>query len=463
MAKQKGTPEERVKAIREAVRVSKEYGWGEYKIHPHLRKKGLPASYPLIRQAVTASRAGTLEEMVSYQLTKALPKQGMEKPHGPETHYQFSENLETGEGKLIWFGPQIDDPQELLEFCQIDTKVWEVVKQEIKSHKTAMKLEDGKLQKPAAVSLVNIHVTLKKRHHELAIRKVADELLKRMEKAAPKYKTVRRAKQKEPHLLETAIVDAHVGARILKHQTGVEYSPEQAADSIPWAIQQLVYQARGYEIERVLFVLGGDNTHFDNFAKTTTKGTLMDDAMEAFSQAFVLTEQAVVQSVDWLLAKVASVEIVMVPGNHDRNVSFALSRVLRAHYRKAKDVSFIDSQQPRQYVQYGVNLIGFAHGDLGPPERSAKAMPHECREVWGETRVHEIHHGHLHMVKTEDRGSIICRFLPNLCPPNKYANDKGYLSQHGAYAYAYHRERGQLGRFSTPIRDMDQAKPVVVL
>jgi len=42
MAKQKGTPEERVQTIREIIRVREKYGWGEHRIHPHLRKAGLP-------------------------------------------------------------------------------------------------------------------------------------------------------------------------------------------------------------------------------------------------------------------------------------------------------------------------------------------------------------------------------------------------------------------------------------
>ncbi len=373
--------------------------------------------------------------------------------------FTFRPSESKGTATFHYFGPQVNDVPSLLRYCKVDLEIWEVVETVLKKHEGHMKISaDGKIEEGAQCTNVNIAVTLKKRKHEIAIKLVVDSVLKQMESHAFKYpirpNKISTLDFADPHLLEIAIVDPHIGALILASQTGKEYTPEQAAASIPWATEQLVHQSRGFKIERVVFLVGNDTLHFDNYQRTTTRGTPMGDAGLSYDQAFILAESAIIQSVDWLLANVAPVTIVVVKGNHDYASTLALGRVLQAWYRKCPDVDFVNTEQPRQYIEYGVNLIGFAHGDLGPPARSAAAMPDEAKEAWARTEIREIHHGHWHKNLTEEHGTTILRFLPTLCPPNKWANDKGFTSRKAAHGFLYHKTQGQLGIFSTPIRDM---------
>ena len=407
-----------------------------------------------------------LLEDIENQLTtrdKLLVREGFLPPEpisdDGSSEFTFRPNESKGTATFHYFGPEINDVPALLEFCKIDLEVWEVVESELKKHQGHMKISpEGNIEEPAQVTNVNISVKLKKRKHEIAIKLVAASVLKQMEDHAFRYPKGRRIRpgisSTDPHLLEIAIVDPHIGALILASQTGKEYTPEQAATSIPWATEQLVNQSRGFELEKVVFLVGNDALHFDNYQRTTTHGTLMGDAGLSYDQAFVLAESSIIQSVDWLLANVAPVTLVVVKGNHDYASTFSLGRVLEAWYRNCPDVDFINTEQPRQYVEYGVNLIGFAHGDLGPPARSAAAMPDEAKEAWARTEIREIHHGHFHKNLTEEHGTTTIRFLPTLCPPNKWANDKGFTSRRGAHGFLFHRTQGQLGIFSTPIRAM---------
>jgi hypothetical protein len=69
-----------------------------------------------------------------------------------------------------------------------------------------------------------------------------------------------------------------------------------------------------------------------------------------------------------------------VPGNHDPQTSYFLAKVLEAWFKNAKDVEINTEPKPRKYFLYGVNLIGFAHGDDEPLRDLPSLMANECRE-----------------------------------------------------------------------------------
>ncbi|HEC67046.1 MAG TPA: hypothetical protein ENI23_17355, partial [bacterium] len=293
-----------------------------------------------------------------------LEKEGFSSPDSDvsseadgSSQFTFRPNESKGTASFRYFGPEVNDVPTLLKLCKIDLDIWEEVETEIKSHQGHMKLTaEGNVEECVKAYNVNIRVKLRKKKHEIAIKLVAANILKQMEVHAfvyPKRPII--IPSSETHLLEIAIVDPHIGALILKSQTGKEYTPEQAAASIPWATEQLVRQSRGFKLERVIFLVGNDSLHFDNYQRTTTRGTLMGDAGLSYDQAFVLAESSIIQSVDWLLSNVAPVTLVVVKGNHDYASTLALGRVLEAWYRNCPDVDFINTEQPRQYVEYGVN------------------------------------------------------------------------------------------------------------
>lgn len=458
------------KTIQRIAKIHINEGIGERKIYARLSNEDLPVTYSLIRRVKEAVSDGTLPDLLEEELDREQEAKAESLGDGVEdgeSRVSFTENSKQGTGNFHYFGPEVEDIPALLEFCKVDLEMWEIVETEIKKHQGHMKITvAGNLEEPAQVTNVNIRVKLRKKNHEIEIKLVEKEILNRIERHAfeyPRRKIIHPSYSGDPHLLEIAIVDAHVGALILRSQTGKEYTPEQAAASVPWATEKLVYQARGYNIEEVLFLVGNDMLHFDNYQRTTARGTLMGDAGLTFSQAFTLAESSLICAIDYALANVAPVRVVVVQGNHDPVATFSLGRVLRAWYRNCPDVKFIDSEQPRQYVQYGVNLIGFAHGDLGSATKSAEVMADEAKDAWAQTEVREMHHGHFHTIKTQECGRITMRFLPTLCPPNKWANDKAFTGQRGAYAFAHHREQGQLGRFSTPIRTMKTESAVFSL
>ncbi len=450
-------------------------GMGESPISSILKKEGISPSSPYsIRPIITAILHGTFDEYIlllgqeeeNAAKRSIRNKARIKSTSHPENIFTVAEDTEAGRLLFTYVGDPITDIPQLLEQCKVDLTKWKIAEQHCKSWSGHMKISpDGKIEITHKVTNISLSVKLILAEKENALRDLVAQLLEDLDKKAPHYPTFKWSKKKEPHLLEIAIVDTHIGANILSYQTGGNWTPQDAADSVPWATQALVHRAGEMEIERVVFVMGNDHLHYDNFAKTTTSTRhVMPDTHIEFNTAFKLAKDSITQSVDWLIDNVAPVDVVIVPGNHDANSTMALGECLKSHYRHTPDaVRFIESPHPRRYIQYGVNLIGFAHGHVGKPERSVLAMPQEVMEAWASSRVQEIHHGHFHTIRTHDIGGIICRFLPSLCPATHWATKQGFLSQLGAYGFAYHREHGQVARFSTPLRDIKPLRKVLTV
>jgi hypothetical protein len=54
-------------------------------------------------------------------------------------------------------------------------------------------------------------------------------------------------------------------------------------------------------------------------------------------------------------------------------------------------------------------------------------MATECREIFGQTRFHEWHIGHIHQTKVIEKNGVRVRILPALCPPDAWHAEKGYV------------------------------------
>jgi hypothetical protein len=271
-----------------------------------------------------------------------------------------------------------------------------------------------------------------------------DELISRLEAAAPidpapPAPEVRRSGR----ALEVSIMDPHFGLRAFAGPAGADYSFEKA-ESLWWAsIWGILERAKQHgPFDRICFVLGNDLMHADNVFHTTTQGTGQPE-MDSWTATFIRVEELVLRTINLLLEHAAAVDVLVIPGNHDRQSAFALGRVVSAYYRHCNRVAVTSTGSPYSFWRFGVNLVGFDHGHSIKPSDLPGLMANECRDVWHDVWHCQWHCGDQHREAPQFGGhGITIKYLPSFVAWNEWHKIKGYSWSHRAALGFIYDERG---------------------
>lgn len=150
-------------------------------------------------------------------------------------------------------------------------------------------------------------------------------------------------------------------------------------------------------LDKLIYVIGGDLLNADTFSGTTTSGTPVDNSMtpvKAYAEAFEALFWAIYQ----LSTITSNLEVVYVPGNHDRLSSYHLAHALS----KAIDlptVTFNVEYSERKVITWGNNFFAFEHGDVNTKD-APMVYAFEFPQDWGATKYRTLYTGHYHMKKT---------------------------------------------------------------
>lgn len=241
--------------------------------------------------------------------------------------------------------------------------------------------------------------------------------------------------------------DFHWGKHGWVDEVGEHYGFDEARKRLMEKTQELVERLPGRP-EKIIVATGSDWFHVDTDGGTTTKGTPQD---MCGSPAEILMSgcRLAREHID-LLRQVAPVEVVFMPGNHDRMSSIALMMYLSAVYEDCNNCDVIVSPATRQYLRYGNTLMGFIHGDGA--RNLVELMSVEQRELWGKCEHHVWFHGHLHHQKVTEKGGAIIYQLPSLAGHDRYHYRNGYTtSRAGLSAHIIDSEKGVIGSLFAPV------------
>ncbi len=265
---------------------------------------------------------------------------------------------------------------------------------------------------------------------------------------APKP-ALRANKNKRDYALVVSPTDFHYGMFGWEDETGEPYNLEEAETRLMEKTERLV-EMLTHKPDKVIATVGSDWFHVDNHLGTTTKGTTQDMAgtpAQILMGGFDLARRHIE-----LLRCIAPVELICMPGNHDRHSTLALMMYLQAAFNHCDDVSVIVDAKPRQYCYYGSTLIGFTHGDGKSLRTLPQIMATEQRKEWGEHRYHLWFHGHLHHRKSEERGGCMIIQMPSLSGEDRWHSLNGYVTNSaGLAAYIIDKEEGLVSSLFAPV------------
>lgn len=257
-------------------------------------------------------------------------------------------------------------------------------------------------KKDGVQTLYSSKVTVKPRVNGFDI----DRLVERMSQREPIIIDKEPA-DKHSKLLEISLYDMHFGV------SSLEYYQNH--------LEEIVYKIRSRSWEKILFVIGQDLLHNDNFKGQTANGTQIDkvDMEKAFDEAVAFYETLIKEA----LVKANEIDCIYVKGNHDESISYGLFRTLKATFPQ---VNFEGSMKQRKGFVWEKIFIGLTHGDKGA-NRLMENFLSEYGKLIAQAEVKEIHAGHLHTEITKDKFGIVQRTLATANKTDDWHEDNGFV------------------------------------
>jgi hypothetical protein len=303
------------------------------------------------------------------------------------------------------------DDKDVLKLHGYNPSKWHLVKHEFSMwNHLNKKMENPKTLYASKVSVIP-------KSNEIDWDKFIERLEKRPAKEPIPFKGI---PQQEPTYLEIPFFDLHFGISTLEHYENT--------------LQETLHILEK-PYKKVLFIIGQDLLHNDNFKGTTANGTIIDkvDMGKAWDDA----ETFYITLIDKALENSEQVTVIFSKGNHDESMSWAFVKSLQNLYRKNDRIGFDTRFKERKAHMLGLNFIGTTHGDKNRKNVAAN-FSIEFPEMWAKATTREVHMGHLHRKRTtkqpieitlDDKG-VIVRELGTGNATDQYHEDNGFNLAH---------------------------------
>lgn len=285
-----------------------------------------------------------------------------------------------------------------------------------------------------------------KHPQEIKLEKTFSDFLETYKEYAPIYPTIERVKSKDSHLLVVDPADIHIGKLCRAFETGQEYNSQIAVKRVKDGVQGLLNKSQGFNIDKILLVIGNDILHTDTPKRQTTSGTSQDtDGM--WYDNFLDGVRLYVDIIEMLM-QVADVHVTFNPSNHDYTSGFYLAQLIATHFRQSENITFDVSISHRKYFTYGFNLIGSTHGDGAKTNDLPLLMAHEAAD-WGKCKHRYIYTHHVHHKTAKDIMSVCVESLRSPSGADSWHYRNGYIhAPQAVEGFLHHPTHGQIARLT---------------
>lgn len=298
--------------------------------------------------------------------------------------------------------------------------------------------------------------------------RLMEDLLEEIKASSPiRPRNIPAQNERGERMLEISIVDPHFGLQCFRGQSDEDYDLAIAAYRYMGAVQRLVRAASIYgPFDKILFPFGNDYIHAEPMpsgkgeAYGTTSGVSQPEMVDWY-ETYRYGERTLRETLTYL-SEIAPVEALVVMGNHDKNTTYTIGRVMNAYFHNDENVNVDCSPDPYKFVEWGCNLIGFEHGHNVAQVRLAALMANEAAQAWARTEggYREWHLGDQHRKGSakpsmlEEQG-VSVEFLPSLVAPNTWHRAKSFNHQkRGAMAWVWDKEAGPIARLQVNINSL---------
>lgn len=278
-----------------------------------------------------------------------------------------------------------------------------------------------------------------------------NELVDYIDKKKPIYPKLTYPKLKDPNLFVINPADIHIGKLASEYESKDPHNNELIIKRVKDGVMGLLKKASGFNIDKILFVIGNDILHVDNAKRTTTSGTPQDtDGM--WYENFLLAQRLYIDLLE-ILIQVAPIHVQYDPSNHDNTNGFFLAQNIEAWFRNHQNITFNVGVSHRKYFHYGENLIGTSHGDGAKESDLPLLMAQEAPTAWAVSKHRYFYISHIHHKKSKDYGSVCVESFRSPSGTDSWHHRNGY--QHAPKAiegFIHNKTDGQIARITNIFR-----------
>jgi hypothetical protein len=384
----------------------------------------------LVEANVSGKKTLASEEEVMFELEQELDR--LHNKEEESSVVEIHENLEAGTSKITGItSSEPRSPEEIIRVLKIDTTKW----------KLSQFWNKEKGSRWIVSALVTRISSEEKTQHSFL------ELLE--EYKIPKIEPLDPAK----HWLNATATEKVCGVMSLQDLHFGKPGNEDMGKILNDSISYLIGKAhKNYFMEKIVLVVGPDTLNMDTFDGTTTKGTPVENS-EVATVAYMKAFEALLEAIGTIRQFCEKLEVVFIPGNHDRLSSFHLLHALSQAFREWTNIEFNVKYSERKVLLYGKNMLCFEHGDVSTknnPVVYAIEFPNE----WGTTKHRMLYTGHYHGRKTtnvvtenEEHG-FVTRILPALTNSDYYHYHHKYVgNKRSAILHIHDKDMGLVSEF----------------
>lgn len=224
--------------------------------------------------------------------------------------------------------------------------------------------------------------------------------------------------------LVVPIVDLHYNLLTTNWVSGDEYNCDVARDRFNYIIDDVISRVRGKKVAKIILPVGNDLFNANGLNGTTFKGTLQTNQkciQEAYIELFNILVSNIVK-----LAQVAPVDVIYIPSNHDKEITFYFLYNLYTEFRENSEVSVDYSPRAYKCRRFGKTLMMFSH-DL-KVDKAGNIVLDEAKGMVDGVDYIEVFLAHLHHESVKNERNISVRRLPTIGGVSKWSEENGYSS-----------------------------------
>jgi hypothetical protein len=239
--------------------------------------------------------------------------------------------------------------------------------------------------------------------------------------------------------------DPHIGMLAQKRETGdADWDLKICDETMTRATQAIV--TRMPRAKKALLVDIGDLFHHESNAQVTPRSGHKLDCDSRFVQVAETGCRIMRKLTDCLLESHETVDVAVVPGNHDPDGARWVRLWLSAVYSNEPRVNILDNANPYMYYRFGENLVGMHHGDGAKLDKLPSIMASDQRKLWGDTAHHRWLCGHHHTYEAKSFPDCLVEKFPTLAPLDYYAAHAGYRSERSLNSITLSSRNGEICR-----------------
>lgn len=282
----------------------------------------------------------------------------------------------------------------------------------------------------------------------LSYEQLRDDIIASMDEHSPKYEAIDRTYVNNGHLLVIDPADVHLGKLASAFEVGEDYNSNIAVQRVREGVNGILEKCKGFNIDKILLIVGNDILHIDTPKRQTTSGTPQDtDGM--WYDNFLLAKKLYVEVIETLM-QIADVHITFNPSNHDYTNGFFLADALVSWFRLSENITFDCSISHRKYYRYFNNLIGTTHGDGAKEADLGLLMANESKDGWALTKYRYFYTHHVHHKTSKDYIGLTVESLRSPSGTDSWHHRNGYVSinNKAIEGFIHSKEYGQIARIT---------------